>query len=103
MASKLQNICALSNEVGKSLSDYGKWTAFLKSAAEQKKKHSYERFFYFWLRGWDLPACGRSGGAVEQPTGLFSVPRPSNPTALRSKKRSTLMSASFTFGCGGGI
>ena len=28
MASKLQNISALSNEIGKSLADYENWTAF---------------------------------------------------------------------------
>ena len=33
MASKLQNISALSNEIDKSLADYENWTVFLKNAA----------------------------------------------------------------------
>ena len=45
MASKLQNICALSDEVGKSLSDYEKWTAFLKSAAWQYKYSFQDQLF----------------------------------------------------------
>ena len=34
-----------------------------------------------------MPACGQSGGAVEQPTGLFSVPRPSSPASKEKKRR----------------
>ncbi len=54
MASKLQNISALSNEIGKSLADYENWTAFLKSAAWQYK--------YSFKTKFDLcPATGRNG------------------------------------------
>ncbi len=45
MASKLQNICALLDEVGKSLSDYEKWTSFLKSAAWQYKYSFQDQLF----------------------------------------------------------
>ena len=44
-----------------------------------------------WSEWRDLPACGQSGGAVEQPTGLFSVPRPSSPAS----KEKTTLAASF--------
>ena len=56
MASKLQNICALSNEVGKSLSDYEKWTAFLKSAAWQYK-YSFQDQLFIYAQRPDATAC----------------------------------------------
>ena len=56
MASKLQNICALSDEVGKSLSDYEKWTAFLKSAAWQYK-YSFQDQLFIYAQRPDATAC----------------------------------------------
>ena len=56
MASKLQNICALSNEVGKSLSDYEKWTSFLKSAAWQYKYPFQDQILIYAQRP-DATAC----------------------------------------------
>ena len=56
MASKLQNICALSDEVGKSLSDYEKWTAFLKSAAWQYKYPFQDQILIYAQRP-DATAC----------------------------------------------
>lgn len=56
MASKLQNICALSNEVGKSLSDYEKWTSFLKSAAWQYK-YSFQDQLFIYAQRPDATAC----------------------------------------------
>ena len=56
MVSKLQNICALSNEVGKSLSDYEKWTAFLKSAAWQYK-YSFQDQLFIYAQRPDATAC----------------------------------------------
>ncbi len=56
MASKLQNICALSDEVGKSLSDYEKWTAFLKSAAWQYKYPFQDQILIYAQRP-DTTAC----------------------------------------------
>lgn len=56
MASKLQNICALSNEVGKSLFDYEKWTAFLKSAAWQYK-YSFQDQLFIYAQRPDATAC----------------------------------------------
>ena len=56
MASKLQNICALSDEVGKSLSDYEKWTAFLKSAAWQYK-YSFQDQLFIYVQRPDATAC----------------------------------------------
>lgn len=54
--SKLQNICALSDEVGKSLSDYEKWTAFLKSAAWQYK-YSFQDQLFIYAQRPDATAC----------------------------------------------
>lgn len=56
MASKLQNICALSNEVGKSLSDYEKWISFLKSAAWQYK-YSFQDQLFIYAQRPDATAC----------------------------------------------
>ena len=56
MASKLQNICALSDEVGKSLSDYEKWTSFLKSAAWQYK-YSFQDQLFIYAQRPDATAC----------------------------------------------
>lgn len=56
MASKLQNICTLSDEVGKSLSDYEKWTAFLKSAAWQYK-YSFQDQLFIYAQRPDATAC----------------------------------------------
>lgn len=56
MASKLQNISALSNEVGKSLSDYEKWTSFLKSAAWQYK-YSFQDQLFIYAQRPDATAC----------------------------------------------
>ena len=56
MASKLQNICALSDEVGKSLSDYEKWTSFLKSAAWQYKYPFQDQILIYAQRP-DATAC----------------------------------------------
>ena len=56
MASKLQNIYALSDEVGKSLSDYEKWTAFLKSAAWQYK-YSFQDQLFIYVQRPDATAC----------------------------------------------
>ena len=56
MASKLQNICNLSDEVGKSLSDYEKWTAFLKSAAWQYK-YSFQDQLFIYAQRPDATAC----------------------------------------------
>lgn len=56
MASKLQNICALSNEVGKSLSDYENWTSFLKSAAWQYK-YSFQDQLFIYAQRPDATAC----------------------------------------------
>ena len=56
MASKLQNICALSDEVSKSLSDYEKWTSFLKSAAWQYKYPFQDQILIYAQRP-DATAC----------------------------------------------
>ena len=56
MASKLQNISALSNKIGKSLSDYEKWTAFLKSAAWQYK-YSFQDQLFIYAQRPDATAC----------------------------------------------
>ena len=56
MASKLQNISALSNEIGKSLADYEKWTAFLKSAAWQYKYPFQDQILIYAQRP-DATAC----------------------------------------------
>lgn len=56
MASKLQNICALLDEVGKSLSDYEKWTSFLKSAAWQYK-YSFQDQLFIYAQRPDATAC----------------------------------------------
>ncbi len=56
MASKLQNICALSDEVGRSLSDYENWTAFLKSAAWQYKYPFQDQILIYAQRP-DATAC----------------------------------------------
>lgn len=56
MASKLQNISALSNEIGKSLADYEKWTAFLKSAAWQYKYPLQDQILIYAQRP-DATAC----------------------------------------------
>ena len=56
MASKLQNISALSNEIGKSLSDYEKWTSFLKSAAWQYKYPFQDQILIYAQRP-DATAC----------------------------------------------
>lgn len=56
MASKLQNISALSNEIGKSLADYEKWTAFLKSAAWQYK-YSFQDQLFIYAQRPDATAC----------------------------------------------
>ena len=56
MASKLQNIYALSDEVGKSLSDYEKWTSFLKSAAWQYKYPFQDQILIYAQRP-DATAC----------------------------------------------
>ena len=56
MASKLQNISALSNEIGKSLADYENWTAFLKSAAWQYKYPFQDQILIYAQRP-DATAC----------------------------------------------
>ena len=56
MASKLQNISALSNEIGKSLADYENWTAFLKSAAWQYK-YSFQDQLFIYAQRPDATAC----------------------------------------------
>ncbi len=56
MASKLQNICTLSDEVGKSLADYENWTAFLKSAAWQYKYPFQDQILIYAQRP-DATAC----------------------------------------------
>ena len=56
MASKLQNICTLSDEVGKSLADYENWTAFLKSAAWQYK-YSFQDQLFIYAQRPDATAC----------------------------------------------
>lgn len=56
MASKLQNISALSNEIGKSLVDYENWTAFLKSAAWQYKYPFQDQILIYAQRP-DATAC----------------------------------------------
>ena len=56
MASKLQNISALSNEIGKSLADYKNWTAFLKSAAWQYKYPFQDQILIYAQRP-DATAC----------------------------------------------
>ena len=56
MASKLQNISALSNEIGKSLAEYENWTAFLKSAAWQYKYPFQDQILIYAQRP-DATAC----------------------------------------------
>ena len=56
MASKLQNISALSNKIGKSLADYENWTAFLKSAAWQYKYPFQDQILIYAQRP-DATAC----------------------------------------------
>ncbi len=56
MASKLQNISALSNEIGKILADYENWTAFLKSAAWQYKYPFQDQILIYAQRP-DATAC----------------------------------------------
>ena len=56
MASKLQNISALSNEIGKSLADFENWTAFLKSAAWQYKYPFQDQILIYAQRP-DATAC----------------------------------------------
>ena len=56
MASKLQNNCTLSDEVGKSLADYENWTAFLKSAAWQYK-YSFQDQLFIYAQRPDATAC----------------------------------------------
>ena len=56
MASKLQNISALSNEISKSLADYENWTAFLKSAAWQYKYPFQDQILIYAQRP-DATAC----------------------------------------------
>lgn len=56
MASKLQNISALSNEIGKSLADYENWTAFLKSAAWQYK-YPFQDQILIYAQRLDATAC----------------------------------------------
>lgn len=56
MASKLQSISALSNEIGKSLADYENWTAFLKSAAWQYKYPFQDQILIYAQRP-DATAC----------------------------------------------
>lgn len=56
MASKLQNISALSNEIGKSLADYENWTAFLKSAAWQYTYPFQDQILIYAQRP-DATAC----------------------------------------------
>ena len=58
MASKLQNISALSNEIGKSLADYKKWTSFLKSAAWQYK-YPFQDQILIYAQRLDGGDCAR--------------------------------------------
>ncbi len=60
---------------------------FLRTFRARKKQYRDKpQHCFFWCEKRDLPACGRSGGAGKQSTGLFSYTRPLSPVHISKIK-----------------